>query len=295
MPEHFVQPPQWNNVLVIAYFFLVGIVGGSYALGTLLRLGGDRRDEPAARLGFLISFPVLLICPFLLIFDLGSPLRFWHMLIDSRTGIPVLKYWSPLSLGSWGLVLFGIFSAISFIDAAVEQWGIRQGKWLHRIFRGGFGRAFMIVGAILGVFLASYIGLDLSVSNQPVWSDTWTIGGLFLASGLATAAATLGMFAWYGRDAKVTTGKLSEVLGYFILLQLVLLALFFITLGSLAARVLTGGWLVLWFLVLLGIVVPLAVRFRPAWERQVPPVISAGSVLLGVLALKAVVLFPPQS
>ena len=31
----------------------------------------------------------------------------------------------------------------------------------------------------------------LAVSNQPVWSDTWALGGLFLASGLSGSAALL--------------------------------------------------------------------------------------------------------
>ncbi len=59
------------------------------------------------------------------------------------------------------------------------------------ILSGGLCRVFMLVGAFFGLFLAGYTGVLLSVSNQPIWSDTWVLGGLFLASSLSVAAAAL--------------------------------------------------------------------------------------------------------
>src|SRR6266545_4191656 len=46
---------------------------------------------------------------------------------------------------------------------------------------GTLGKLWILVGALLGTFIAGYTGVLLAVSNQPVWSDTWTLGGLFLA------------------------------------------------------------------------------------------------------------------
>jgi formate-dependent nitrite reductase membrane component NrfD len=293
--EHFVTSPNWEW-WILAYFFLAGIAGGAYALGTMLRLFGDRRDEPAARLAFLIAFPALLLCPILLTIDLGQPLRFWHMLVDSSTGSPIFKAWSPMSVGAWALTIFGIFATISFIDALVGDGRIRfpVAAGLGRLMSGVFGAVFMIVGSIFGLFVAGYTGVLLSVSNQPVWSDTWTLGGLFLASGLSAAAALIGLWAWYRRDARATTGKLSEADRYFIIIELVLLALFFVTLGGLISRVL-GVWLLLWLLVLVGTLVPLAIHWRSAWARQVSPLVPSALVLVGVLALRAVVIFSAQS
>jgi len=54
MAQHFVAPPQWEWYIVW-YFFLGGLAGGTYLLGTILRLMGDDRDTPIARLAFLIS------------------------------------------------------------------------------------------------------------------------------------------------------------------------------------------------------------------------------------------------
>src|SRR6202023_176236 len=70
--EHFVRAPGWT-FYILGYFFFAGLSGGSYAIATLLRVVGDARDEPAARIGFYTSFVTLLACPLLLTIDLGQP------------------------------------------------------------------------------------------------------------------------------------------------------------------------------------------------------------------------------
>jgi formate-dependent nitrite reductase membrane component NrfD len=294
MPQHFVASPEWHWYIVW-YFFLGGIAGGAYALGVLLRLVGGREDEGAARLAFLVSFPALAICPILLTLDLGKPMRFWHMLIDARTWLPTLKYWSPMSLGAWVLAVFGIFATLSFVEALVLD-GRLQHPLARRVaaaLSGGFGRLFMIVGACLGLFIAGYTGVLLAVSNQPVWSDTWALGALFLASGLSTAAAAIAMFAWYRRDARPSSGKLALADRYFLIMELVLLAVFFVTLGPVWRQAVHGGWIALWVLVLAGILIPL-VMHRSATRSAMLPVLACILVLIGSFALRAVIVLSPQ-
>src|SRR5882724_12702937 len=251
MPQHFVAPPQWEWYIVW-YFFLGGIAGGAYALGAILRLMGDQRDAPVSRLAFLLTLPVLAICPILLTLDLGRPLRFWHMLIDSRTFSLNFKYWSPMSVGAWVLIIFSLFAFVSFLEALGSLRGSRA-----PFLSGGLGRVFMIIGAFFGLFLAGYTGVLLSMSNQPVWSDTWALGGLFLASGLSVAAATLAILARGRAGAEATERKLTRADRFFIVLELVLLVAFFATLGALASRLLEPRWLALWVLVAAGTLVPL--------------------------------------
>src|SRR5207237_8564216 len=64
-----------------------------------------------------------------------------------------------------------------------------------RLMAGAGGSLVVLAGALLGLFVASYTGVLLSVSNQAVWSDTWTLGGLFLASGMSAAAVVVAQFA----------------------------------------------------------------------------------------------------
>ena len=158
---------------------------------------------------------------------------------------------------------------------------------------GGFGRLLMIVGAVLGLFIAGYTGVLISVSNQPVWSDTWTLGGLFLASGLSVAAAALVILARGRSDTASTEGKLSRADAFFILLELVLLVAFFVTLGALASRLLAPRWLVLWALVAIGTIIPLAMT-RMRSGRRGAPVLAGLLVLIGGLALRIVVIFGAQ-
>jgi formate-dependent nitrite reductase membrane component NrfD len=285
MPQHFVAPPQWEWYIVW-YFFLGGLAGGAYALGAILRLMGDQRDAPVSRIAFLLTFPLLAICPILLTLDLGRPLRFWHMMIDSRTFTLNFKYWSPMSVGVWVLLVFSLFALISFLEA-FGTW--RSGK--APFLTGGLGRLFMIVGAFFGLFLAGYTGVLLSVSNQPVWSDTWALGGLFLASGLSVAAAALTLMTRLGRHEASAEAKLTRADRYFTILELVLLAAFFLSLGAVASQFLQPRWMALWAVVVIGIVVPFVLQFSSA---RAPAMLAAVLTLVGGLALRIVVVFGAQ-
>src|SRR5258705_13857491 len=174
--DHFVAPPQWEWYIVW-YFFLGGIAGGVYALGAILRVMGDERDAPVARLAFLLSLPALAICPILLTLDLGRPLRFWHMMIDARTFGLNFKYWSPMSVGVWALLIFSLFALVSFLDALASLRGSRA-----PLLSGGLGRGFVNVGASFGLFLAGYTGDLLSARNQTIRGDQRNIGYSVLAS-----------------------------------------------------------------------------------------------------------------
>jgi formate-dependent nitrite reductase membrane component NrfD len=315
MNEHFVLPPNWTWFILL-YFFLAGLSGGAFVIGTMLRLFGTAADWVASRLAFLISFPLLVLCPVLLTIDLGKPLDFWHMLVDTGPGGGLsFKPWSPMSLGAWGLLLFGIFSFVMFLVALGDGNYVRSTA-LERISRlpvSLAGMIFMVIGSILGIFIAAYTGVLLAVSNQPVWSDTWSLGALFLASGLSGAAATIMLFTHRHREAVVSHSKLVEADRYFIILELVLIVLFLIGLGGLISTVLHGGWIILWLVVLIGTLIPLAMHWRPemlgirparrtagasgtaVWSVERVSLIAPVLVLLGVLALRAVIIFSAQS
>jgi hypothetical protein len=96
------------------------------------------------------------------------------------------------------------------------------------------------------------------------------------------------------REAEVTEGKLIEADRYFIILELLLIALFLITLGGALSKV-GGGWILLWLVVLIGTLVPLILEWRPALLRQAPPALVPVLVLVGVLALRAVIIFSAQA
>jgi formate-dependent nitrite reductase membrane component NrfD len=278
MAEHFVQPPHWEWYIV-GYFFCAGLAGGLYVLATLLRITGSPRNDAAGRAAFLTAFPLVIVCGILLTIDLGQPLRFWHMMINTtpgETGQLNFKPWSPISLGTWALLVFGIFSFISFVQA---------------LRRSGTATVFEAIGSLVALFLASYTGVVLSVSNQPVWSDSWAIGGLFVASALSGSAALLVLLAHWRANSTWSEPRLHRVDRYFVLLEAALIVVFFVTLAQAGtlAKTFSGVWLVMWILVFLSLVPAL---MGSAGSRRT---LSAIAVLAGVLLMRYVVIFSAQS
>ncbi|MBO0690860.1 MAG: polysulfide reductase NrfD, partial [Candidatus Dormibacteraeota bacterium] len=304
--EHFVGPPHWEWY-ILGYFVFAGLSGGSYALATLLRHWGTGRDEEAVRLGFLTAFPAIVVCPILLTLDLGQPVRFWHMMVDTTPGGTGLNfsYWSPMSVGVWALLLYGLFPTVSFLQTLVRD---RVLRWPLAVRLAGLLDAidlpFNVVGTVLGLFVASYTGVLLSVSNQPIWSDTWALGGLFLASGLSGAVALLTLLVRYRPAASASEDYLRAVDGYFVLLEVVLLVAFFVTIGlaGTLGMALELPWLLLWVLVVLSLVPPLThvagarmqLGGRATAALEATGVAVPALVLVGVIALRMAVIFSAQ-
>jgi formate-dependent nitrite reductase membrane component NrfD len=292
MPEHFAAAPNWGW-WILAYFFFGGLAGGSYAIGTLIRLVGAPADQRLARTAFIVAFLALVPCPLFLIADLGVPSRFLNLLLDASEGGLALKPGTPISLGAWALLFFGLFSFVSFLGALGES-GTSALASFGRILRGGVGTVWNVIGTAFGFFVAGYTGVLLAASNVPVWSDAgWFLGGLFLASALTgSAALLLAIGRWRGTAQADTTVRLETADRNFAMLEAILLLLFVASV-ALAGTIgkLLGVWIVLWIVVLIGLATPfLMSRMGGRWPAAGPVV-----ALLGVLALRALVIFGAQS
>jgi protein NrfD len=289
----FTTPPDWRWWIVL-YFFIGGIAGGSFFLASLLYLLGRPADRPLVRLGYYVAFWGTVISGILLIVDLQRPLRFWHMLIESNTGNLMFKAWTPMSVGAWGLLLFGLFAALAALASAREEERVRWGPGF--VVRSGFRTLVAIIGGILGFFLAGYTGVLLSVSNRPVWADSPMLGLLFLVSAASTAAATLILLA-RRRDTvdAVSLGKLAEFDKWALVLELIAIVAFLITLGA-AIQVFLSVWgfVLLVGVIGLGIVIPLAMGlgWMKRWTGK--PATAAGLVLLGGFLLRVVTLLSSE-
>src|SRR5207302_961508 len=95
------------------------------------------------------------------------------------------------------------------------RWYILLYFFLAGLAGGLPGRVVNVVGSVFGLFVAGYTGVLLSVSNQPVWSDTYALGGLFLASGMSGAAALVGLLARRSVGAATSDETLAEADRYF--------------------------------------------------------------------------------
>jgi polysulfide reductase chain C len=310
---HYSQPPEWRWY-ILGYFVLAGLAGGCSMLGTLLRLFGRPSDEQAARLCFLLALPLGVVCPLLLTIDLGHPLRFWHMMVDTGAAQSGLnfKYWDPMSLGVWALLVGGVFAGLTFLEVVAldGRYPYPGSRAVARVLGGPVGRVVNVVGSLFALFIAGYTGVLLSVSNQPVWSDSWALGGLFLASGMSGAAALVILSTRWRRAAEASHAAVAEADAGFALLETALIVVLFVTL-ALAGQLLRAvglPWIVLWAVAILSLIPPLGARVGrgPFFSgRGQATAVRAGVrgdaiaisllVLLGVICLRAAVLWSAQS
>ena len=288
--------PAWEWWLVW-YFFIGGLAAGLYFIAALIELVGTARDREMAQVSYYLAFPLALVCGVLLILDLGRPERFWHMLIQSETGRLMFKYWSPMSIGAWALTVFGGLAFVSFLGVLAEQGRVGLGRFrglAHTLHHGPVGVGFALLCAGVGFFVASYTGVLLTASNQPFWSDTRLLGGLFLASAAATGTALM-LLLRLPHAAPASLARLQRVNSWALLLELVLLGGFLLSLGALAPPLLRSSYGLMLVLVtgLLGIVLPLGLRLARGTSKWAT-VLSCLLVLLGGFEMRYSLLMVAQ-
>jgi formate-dependent nitrite reductase membrane component NrfD len=290
----FTSSPHWAWWIIL-YFFVGGIAGSAFFLASLLHLFGRPADRPLVRLGYYLAFVGVIISGFLLAIDLTRPERFWHMLIQSNTGQPMFKAWVPMSVGSWGLLLFGLFAFLGALAALGEDRSdvrLLQSAPVRALRRPGPSAVIAVLGSIFGLFIAGYTGVLLAVTNRPVWADSTLLGLLFLVSGASTGAAALILLATWRRSGH--PASLDWLAGFdrgVLKLELLVLILFVVSLGS-VARVFLGWWGVVLLLgvIGIGILAPLMLERRAGLHAPPNLVRGASLVLVGGLLLRVVVL-----
>jgi formate-dependent nitrite reductase membrane component NrfD len=161
-----VKEPTWTWEIP-TYFFAGGLGGASAVLSLAARIGGNER---LARTSLYVGAAADAVSPALLVSDLGRPERFLNML-------RVFKVTSPMSVGSWVLLVSGGASSTAAVLEALDR--MRPVKV-----------AAELVSALFGAPLATYTGALVANTAIPVWSEARVeLPYLFGASALASAGA----------------------------------------------------------------------------------------------------------
>jgi protein NrfD len=300
----FTAAPHWQWLIVL-YFFLGGLAGGCYFLAALIDLIGRPEERPLARLGYYSAFTGVVLSGLVLSLDLGRPLRFWHMLIESNTYRPMFKYWSPMSIGAWALLVFGLFSFLSLLGALAEDDRIRwpalrtiSARWpaLRKLRApSALGRVIAVIGAIFGIYVAGYTGVLLAVTNRPIWSDTPLIGMLFVVSAASTSAALMILLAYRFGWTMPGLANLHRLDDWVVALELLVLIAVMVSLGPVFRAWLNAWGFLLLIAIVLGMLVPLILSWRGRQLRQVNVATARVLVLLGGFLLRVVIVFSSES
>ena len=176
-----VRRPVWTWE-VPAYFWLGGMAAGAYVTASLAQNFGSADDRRVAAGGYYLAAAALAPCAPLLIADLGRPERFHHML-------RIFKPMSPMNLGAWTLTGFTPI-AVARAASHAASTGLIRGP-LGALARLVPTRLAELAGCALGLTLAGYSGVLLGATNIPLWAKSKLLGGLFMASALASGSAAV--------------------------------------------------------------------------------------------------------
>jgi len=162
---------QAYGLLVLAYFFLGGMSGGSFLVSAFAKIYGREKYNDIAIIGAVTSIILLSIGGFLLFLDLGQHLRVFFLLTKFSVTSPI----------SWGTVIIGLFSLCNLIY--LYYLLVAKDDTKARLWGG--------VGIVFAIALASYTGLLLSMAKaRPLWHSA-IMAPLFLVSGCIAGLALI--------------------------------------------------------------------------------------------------------
>jgi len=223
------QPPNWHGLVAWDFFFNAITTGLFFvtAVGELVRpaeLAGLAEWAYPLALLFLLAD---LTC---LVFDLGNPARFHHML-------RVFKPTSPMSLGTWFLTGYSLpLAALVGLDVAIRAGWLPPDSAAVGTIRG----VLLVVGLPLAFGSAAYKGVLFSTTAQPGWRDARWLGAYHTTGALAVGGAGLLLLAALTGDARAAE-SLRLPVGVLATVNLVALVLLAVDLRLARVRAYRGG------------------------------------------------------
>ncbi len=299
MPDigRYVLSPEWEWLLAIE-MFVAGVAAGTMFFIALARFAGLPADrEVAARLG-IVPAPLMLLVAALLVVDLGQPSRFLNLILRSPgaaergPGPFMFNPNSPMTWGSYAILLFGLFTAVAFLDALGHFGWLPRGRLLEAVAHQPI---FVAISAAFALATGAYSGVLINVTNQGVWSDTFMLGAIYVSftalSGMAVAAIATDRWRAVSTAGAVRSGLLS-----FASVTGVLLVIFLVSLAGqrnlspLAASMQHLVAPLFWISMLAAIVIPIV--WTAGLVRRTGRLAVLGVVVLaGVLAFRYAMLY----
>lgn len=295
--------------LIVLYLFLAGVSAGAFATSGLANYLGNKKYELIGRVGaYIAPFPVSIGLALLLL-DLGKPFRFWRLFVT-------IKWTSPMSIGSWLLVIFVTLSLIYFFLWLPDRFRnlVRLPHSFRHIFRSStwtplkaeeVRRWKLIIGGIgfpVSIGVGMYTGILLgAVPARPFW-NTPMVAQLFLFSAMSSGVGTIIFILALISHQKISFDEcmlLNSVDAALITFEIFLIIPFILH-QSLATwshkesvALIMGGPYTLYFwvgVIFLGILFPLGLETIELWHIVVKKHLLCRRINLGIFSGAAVII-----
>ena len=233
--------PGWYGM--IAWDALLnGMATGLFMAAVVSELAAPAVFTPVAKVAYPVALVLLLVDLTMLVFDLGDPLRFHHML-------RVFKPHSPMSVGTWCLTIFSLSLTAAAGLSVLAELGL-DFEWARILA--------VILGLLPAFGSAAYKGVLLSTNAQPGWKDARWLGGYLTNSALLMGCAELLILsALMGQTQAIAVLRSAFIV--LLVLNLIPLGLLFANLQPTHARLYTRGqqWRIGMLIFVAGVLIPM--------------------------------------
>lgn len=265
--------------LIAIYLFLGGLGAASFLASFLAEKGWLGKSERLARMGYIVSGPIVGIGTLLLVFDLGQGLHKPWLLVGLLRNYTS----SVMTLGVYALSVFIIIGLIRGFLALVKKPAPAALSW---------------VGAILSVCVMAYTGILLAVlQNIPLW-NTALLPCLFTVSAISTGVSLTAILSHFFDKGQADERFLSILHGALVVIEMAIFAAFIIVAkqgtvsGQSADMILTGKNAVAFWVafVAVGLVLPLIAYIWGTFKFKTPATTGAQEAAAGAESGTAVIL-----
>jgi len=236
------KAPSWEGMIAVDAL-MNGMATGVFLAAAVSELAAPEVFKRVAMVAYPVALVLLGIDLVLLVFDLGDPLRFHHMLRTFKPG-------SPMSLGTWSLSIFSMPLAGAAALSLLAIFWIDV-EWARL--------AMVILGLLPGFMSAAYKGVLLSTNAQPGWTDARWLGGYLTNSALLMGCGELLVISSAMGQAQAS-GILRIAFIVLLVLNMIPMALLFVNLQPANARLYSRGqeWRAGALIFVGGVLIPLA-------------------------------------
>lgn len=272
---------EWGNYVAF-YFYFTGLSAGTFVISSMATVMGIEKYKPLAKYAALLAFLLLSFVPFLLVADLGQPLRFWHLLVP--------KYFHITSVLAWGTILLTLYPILCLVYA-FYMWIKPEEKKIIK--------ALGMIGVPLAIAVHGYTGFIFGVIKSRAFWYTALQPAYFLASafvsGFGLMMIVVVLLNKFGSEEMKETIPRSLVFDLGRILSYILAVDFFFVFSQIlvtlhgnveavmAVTFALNDPLYVWGEIVLGLIVPFIILVLPGTKRNLSWVTGAAVlVLIGV-------------